>query len=99
MDTRVDEIADGIYRLSSYVRDIAPPAGFTFNQFLVLGDEPLLFHTGLRGMFGHTRTALARIVDPAKLLRELVGTDPQFRTEEVQEFLRFVGDSGRGVVI
>ena len=67
MDTRVDEIADGIYRLSSYVRDIAPPAGFTFNQFLVLGDEPLLFHTGLRGMFGHTRNALARIVDPARL--------------------------------
>jgi membrane protease subunit (stomatin/prohibitin family) len=30
----------------------------------------------------------ARVVDPAKLLRELVGTDPQFRTEEVSEFLR-----------
>jgi membrane protease subunit (stomatin/prohibitin family) len=29
-----------------------------------------------------------RIVDPAKLLRELVGTDPQFRTEEVSEYLR-----------
>src|SRR5262249_40893984 len=30
----------------------------------------------------------ARITDPAKFLRELVGTDPQFRTEEVQESLR-----------
>ncbi|MFD6637546.1 SPFH domain-containing protein [Micromonospora chalcea] len=30
----------------------------------------------------------ARVVDPAQLLRELVGTDPQFRTEEVQEYLR-----------
>jgi membrane protease subunit (stomatin/prohibitin family) len=29
-----------------------------------------------------------RVVDPARLLRELVGTDPQFRTEEVQEYLR-----------
>ena len=48
METRIDEIADGIYRLSTFVPEIAPPAGFTFNQFLVLGDEPLLFHTGLR---------------------------------------------------
>ena len=31
--------------------EIAPPAGFTFNQFLVRGDEPLLFHTGMRGLF------------------------------------------------
>ena len=51
METRINEIADGIYRLSTFVPDIAPPAGFTFNQFLVLGDEPLLFHTGLRRMF------------------------------------------------
>ena len=51
MDTRTAEIADGIYRLSTFVPEIAPPAGFTFNQFLVLGDEPLLFHTGLRRMF------------------------------------------------
>jgi membrane protease subunit (stomatin/prohibitin family) len=33
-------------------------------------------------------TFAARIVDPAALLRELAGTDPQFRTEEVQDFLR-----------
>ena len=38
METRIDEIADGIYRLSTFVPAIAPPAGFTFNQFLVLGD-------------------------------------------------------------
>ena len=41
METKISEIADGIYRLSTFVPDIAPPAGFTFNQFLVLGDEPL----------------------------------------------------------
>lgn len=29
-----------------------------------------------------------RVVDPSKLLRELVGTDPQFRTDEVHEYLR-----------
>jgi len=67
METRVTEIADGIFRLSTYVPDLAPPAGFTFNSFLVRGDEPLLFHTGLRRMFGTNREALARILPPEQL--------------------------------
>ena len=67
METKISEIADGIYRLSTYVPDIAPPAGFTFNQFLVLGDEPLMFHTGLRKMFASNRDALARIIAPERL--------------------------------
>ena len=67
MQTRISEIADGIYRLSTYVPDIAPPAGFTFNQFLVLGDEPLMFHTGLRKMFALNRDALARMIPPERL--------------------------------
>lgn len=67
METRISEIADGIYRLSTFVPDIAPPAGFTFNQFLVLGEEPLMFHTGLRKMFTLNRDALARIIPPERL--------------------------------
>jgi hypothetical protein len=39
METRVDEIADRIYRLSTFVPDVGP-AGFTFNQFLIDADEP-----------------------------------------------------------
>lgn len=67
METKIDEIADGIFRLSTFVADIAPPAGFTFNQFLVLGDEPLMFHTGLRSMFETNRAALGRILAPERL--------------------------------
>jgi flavorubredoxin len=67
MDSSVDEIADGIFRLSVYVPDVAPPAGFTFNHFLVLGDEPLLFHTGLRRMFPLVRSAVGRLVEPERL--------------------------------
>ena len=67
VEARIDEIADGIYRLSTFVPEIAPPAGFTFNQFLVLGDEPLLFHAGLRRMFPPSRAALARLVPPERL--------------------------------
>jgi flavorubredoxin len=67
METRVNEIADGIYRLSTFVSEIAPPAGFTFNQFLVLGEEPLLFHTGLRKMFPLVQAAVSRLIPPEKL--------------------------------
>jgi flavorubredoxin len=67
METNVSEIANGIYRLSTFVPVIAPPAGFTFNQFLVMGDEPLMFHTGLRKMFPLNRDALARIMGPERL--------------------------------
>ena len=67
METRIDEIASGIYRLSTFVPQIAPPAGMSFNQFLVMGDEPLLFHTGLRNMFPLVREAVARLIPPERL--------------------------------
>lgn len=67
MQTRINEIGDGIYRLSTFVPDIAPPAGFTFNQFLILGEEPLLFHTGLRKMFPSALEAVRRVIPPEKL--------------------------------
>ena len=67
METRILEIADGIFRFSTLVPEIAPPAGFSFNQFLVLGDEPLLFHTGPRRMFPLVREAMATLMDPSKL--------------------------------
>jgi flavorubredoxin len=68
MGTSISEIADGIYRISIFVPDIAPPTGFTFNQFLVLGDEPLLFHTGLRKMFPLVSEAVSRVM-PVENLR------------------------------
>ena len=62
MQTRIDEIAAGIYRLSVYVPDIAPPAGFTFNHFLVRADEPMLFHCGLHAMFPVLSEAVGRLI-------------------------------------
>ena len=67
METKIDEIAGGVYRLSTFVPAIAPPAGFTFNQFLVLGDEPLLFHAGLRKMFPLILSAVSRLMPPQRL--------------------------------
>ena len=66
--TTVDEIADGIYRLSTWVPEIAAPAGFTFNQFLIDAEEPLLFHTGPRAMFPLVSDAAARVL-PVERLR------------------------------
>jgi flavorubredoxin len=66
-DTLIDEIADGIYRLSTFVADVGP-TGFTFNQFLIDDDEPLLFHTGQRMMFDTVSEAVATVV-PIETLR------------------------------
>jgi flavorubredoxin len=59
-NTRVDEIAGGIYRISTPVPIV--PGGFSFNRYLVLDEAPLLFHTGPRGMFPLTREAIATVV-------------------------------------
>lgn len=64
MQTTTDEIADGIYRIATFV----PDAGMSFNQFLVTGEEPLLFHTGMRALFPLTSDAVARVM-PFEQLR------------------------------
>ena len=64
--TQVDEVASGIYRISTPVPDF--PGGFTFNQFLVVDEAPLLFHTGPRRMFELTREAIGRVL-PVERLR------------------------------
>src|SRR5258705_1900876 len=70
MEARIDEIGAGIYRLSIFVPDAAPPAGFTYNHFLFTGDEPLLFHCGKRKMFPLVSAAVARVM-PVERLRWL----------------------------
>ena len=67
METRVDEIAERIYRLSTFVPDIGP-TGFTFNQFLLDADEPAIFHTGPRAMFPTVSQAVRSIL-PLERLR------------------------------
>jgi len=68
METKIDEIANRIYRISTYIPEIAPPAGFNMNQFLVMADEPLLFHTGPRALFPFVAEAVAGVT-PVESLR------------------------------
>lgn len=63
METRVTEVADGIHQLSTYIAE----ANFGFNQYLVRGDEPLLFHTGMRGTFPLVSGAAAKVLPLASV--------------------------------
>ncbi len=63
METTVNEISDGVYRLSTYIPDM----DFMFNQFLIDADEPLLFHTGGRQLFPLVSAAAATVVPVEKL--------------------------------
>lgn len=67
--TNVHEIADAIYRINTPVV-IAGATGFSFNQYLVVDDEPLLFHTGPRKMFPLVREAVASVL-PVERLRHI----------------------------
>ena len=67
METHVDQIADNIYRISTCIPEVAP-GGFTFNQFLVDAEEPLLYHTGMRALFPMVKDAVERLI-PIERLR------------------------------
>ena len=63
--TSIQEIAENIYRISTPTREI--PGGFSFNQYLIVDDEPLLFHLGMRKLFPLVREAVAAVLTPEKL--------------------------------
>jgi flavorubredoxin len=65
--TKVDEIAQDIFRFSTWVPGITEH-GFTFNQFLLNGDEPFLFHCGMRQLFPQVSAAIAKVI-PLERLR------------------------------
>lgn len=58
--TRIDEIAPDVYRISTPIALI--PGGFSFNQYLIRDEAPLLFHTGLRRMFPLVKEAIAAVL-------------------------------------
>jgi glyoxylase-like metal-dependent hydrolase (beta-lactamase superfamily II) len=67
--THVDEIAAGIYRISTPIPPSVMPGGFTFNQMLVVDERPLLFHTGPRRMFPLVREAVVHVLGDVRKLR------------------------------
>lgn len=65
--TNVNEIAPGIYRINTPVSIPGGPDRFNFNQYLVVDEEPLLFHTGPRKMFPLVREAIERVMPVDRL--------------------------------
>jgi flavorubredoxin len=63
--TNIHEIADGIYRINTPVSLV--PGGFSFNQYLIVDEQPLLFHTGPRKMFPLVREAVDSVMPVSRL--------------------------------
>ena len=63
--TNISEVTDRIYRINTAA--VIPGGTFSFKQYLIIDDEPLLFHTGPRGMFPLVREAVASVLPPERL--------------------------------
>lgn len=68
--TNIHEIADGIYRINTPISIAGAPGLFSFNQYLIVDDEPLLFHTGPRGLFPFVSGAIGAVI-PVQSLRHI----------------------------
>ncbi|WP_034348725.1 MBL fold metallo-hydrolase [Noviherbaspirillum massiliense] len=65
LGTNIEEISDGIYRINTPVGTV--PGGFSFNQYLVADEQPLLFHTGPRKLFPWVREAVESVMPACRL--------------------------------
>lgn len=90
--TNIHEIEDGIYRISVPV----PEANFAFNQFLVVDDEPMLFHTGMRAIFPLVSGAIASVI-PLDRLRYLAFS--HFEADECGALNQFLGAAPNAEVL
>jgi flavorubredoxin len=63
MPARIAKVATDTFQICTFF----PEMNFSVNQYLVTADEPLLFHTGMRGIFDDVRTAVAEVIDPSSL--------------------------------
>lgn len=86
MSTTVDEIAENIYRISTFVPQIGP-SGMTFNQFLLADEQPLLFHTGHRSMFDGVRAAIETVLPVTELRWVTFGHVESDECGSMNEFL------------
>lgn len=66
MKTSLDEIADGIFQISTYLPD-AGQWGFTVNNFLIRADEPLLFHCGSKPLFENAAEFVGRVMKLSRI--------------------------------
>ncbi|MDH3329542.1 MAG: hypothetical protein OEM01_09945 [Desulfobulbaceae bacterium] len=61
--SQITEIAPDVFKITTFIDEI----NLQFNQFLIRDEEPLLYHTGMRGLFPTVTEAVAKLIDPSKL--------------------------------
>ena len=61
--TQVTEIGPDIFKISTFI----PETDIQFQQFLVRDEEPLLYHTGMKGIFQIVKESVAKLIDPSKI--------------------------------
>ncbi len=88
---RVDEVAHGIYRIST----VDPGFSISFNQFLIDDERPALIHTGMFPMYEDVRKAVAEVLDPKRLSYVVC---PHFETDECGGMGRFVAEAPEAVL-
>lgn len=67
--TRIDEVAPGIYRINTPLRIDAIPGGFNLSQYLIVDDEPMVFHTGWRKWFQFVSEAISKVIPLDRIRR------------------------------
>lgn len=87
---RIDEMAEGIYRISTSAKHL------TFNQFLIDDTHPALVHTGLYPMYENVRKAVAEVLDPARLEYIII---PHFEADECGGMGRFAAEARNAVLV
>lgn len=92
MNTRVDEVGDGIYRIGTWW----PEYGITVNQFVIDDDRPTLVHTGTFQSYEAVRKAVAQVLDPKRLAYVVV---PHFEADECGGMGRFVAEAPQAVLV
>jgi flavorubredoxin len=94
--TNIHEIADGIFRINTPVSVPGGPGAFSFNQYLIVDDEPMLFHTGQRGLFPLVREAIAAVMPVEKL--KYLGLS-HFEADECGALNHFLGAAPQAVPV
>jgi len=90
--TRLDEVAKGIFRISSFDTNYR----ISFNQFLIVDERPTLIHTGVYSAFESVRAAVSRVLDPERLAYVVV---PHFEADECGGMGRFVKEAPQAVLV
>jgi flavorubredoxin len=93
--TNIVEIADGIFRINTPSK-LPGEVGFSFNQYLIVDEAPMLFHTGQRALFPLVSEAIAAVL-PVEQLKYLALS--HFESDECGALNQFLAAAPNAVPV